>query len=88
MGIFGPSKKSADVVAGLVDNKKTYLVVAAALLLGAADALGIFNVPDWAFELLPFLGLGTLRHAIKKAKAATEDAMSAANTMGTKKGGS
>ena len=78
MGIFGPTKSSVKAVVNIVDNKKTYLIVFLALALGAIDGLGIFNIPDWMFEILPFLGLGTLRHAIKKAKEAAQDAAKAA----------
>jgi len=80
MGVFGPSKAMLKI-----DGYKTYIVVAAALILGAVDGLGIFNVPNWAFELLPFFGLGTLRHAINKAKDAAQDAAKVANQMNVAK---
>jgi len=86
MGTFGPVKQVKRVTT-LVDNKKTYIVVVVALALGAVDALHIFNIPDWMFEILPIFGLGALRHAIKKSKEATEQAMSAAQSMNNVKGG-
>jgi len=68
----------------LVNNRKTYIIVAIAVGLGVLDGLGIITIPPTVLAILPMLGLGTLRHAIQKAEAATKDAVAAAEKMNKK----
>ncbi|HUS88042.1 MAG TPA: hypothetical protein VMW91_01520 [Desulfosporosinus sp.] len=78
--MFGLFQKNSPAV---LNDRKTYVIVGVAILLGVLEGLGIFTAPKGLYEILPFVGLATLRHAIQKAKAATEDAMKGAQKIGT-----
>ena len=47
-------------------GKKTYLIAAAAVILGFLQGMDIFTVPDAVWPVLGALGLTTLRSGVKK----------------------
>ena len=60
----------------VLNNKKTYLVVAIGLVMGVVQALDeskiiSFHIPVYADVLLGFLGLGTLRNGVQAASEKT-----------------
>ncbi len=57
-----------------IQGKKTYLVVAASVVLGTLSGLDIFVVPDEIWAVLAALGLGSLRSAAKKIEAGIKEA--------------
>lgn len=68
----------------LVNGRKTYIVVAIAIGLGVLSGLDLIAIPPAFMTVLTMLGMGTLRHAIQKAEAATRDAAKAAEKMDTR----
>lgn len=72
--MFGLFEKPK-IIAKAIDGNKSYLVVLAFFALAILDGAGIVEVPKIVYEALPFLGLGTLRHGMKKAEKAAEEAM-------------
>jgi hypothetical protein len=72
-------KKPVEKVNDLVNDRKTYIVILAALLIGVADGAGYIELPGWVIQIMPLLGLGTIRHAISKGKKAAEEAIEKAN---------
>jgi hypothetical protein len=56
----------------LINNRKTYLVAAIGVVVNGAIAMGYIDESQQQSinSVLGFLGLGTLRHGIKKAQRA------------------
>ena len=57
-----------------IQGKKTYLVVAASVVLGTLSGLDIFVVPEEIWAVLAALGLGSLRSAAKKIEQGIKEA--------------
>jgi len=80
MGLFKTQlKKPVKIVNQVVNDRKTYIIVLAALALGILDGAGYIEIPSWVLQVLPLLGLGTIRHAISKGKKASEEAIKKAS---------
>lgn len=63
------------------DGSKTYIVCAAGVILGVAQAFNV-HIPGWVDWVLVFLGGSALRHGIQTQSAqATEDAIVVARTI-------
>lgn len=52
-----------------LQGKKTYLIAAAAFIIGGLQALGV-DIPAWIYTMLGSLGLGALRAGVAKASIA------------------
>ncbi len=47
-------------------GKKTYLITALVVILGALQGLDVFIMPDWSWPIIGAIGLGTLRAGVNK----------------------
>lgn len=61
------------------DNKKTYLVAGAIVVVGVAQGLG-YHIPDWVLWVLGAGGLSAHRNAVAQVQ---EDVIDTKNTLQT-----
>ena len=61
-------------ILNFIQGKKTYVVVASAVVLGTLSGLDIFVVPEEIWAVLAALGLGSLRSAAKKIEDGVKSA--------------
>jgi hypothetical protein len=56
-----------------LQGKKTYIVAVAIAVLGCAEAMGWFSVPEWVWPIAGGLGLTTLRAGVTGVAQSIKD---------------
>ena len=60
-------------ILAFLDGKKTYIVAVAMAVLGLAEGMGWFVVPEWIWPVAGGLGLTTLRSGVKGVAQSVKD---------------
>jgi len=60
-------------VLAFLTGKKTYLIAVVVAVLGCAQAMGWFEVPEWVWPIIGGMGLTTLRAGVNGVAQSIKD---------------